>query len=211
MVREVLLEANNNNLGAIILKGHTWTDAEGKTHPVVVFRSGFLPKPGAPDSCYQSLLTQGHVRHVLNLYDGKMKVDDLVAAEAAAAAAQGAMYVEAAKLDYGEWRYALKGQDPSAKGYKEAVANLARLLKEQILMPGGKPPQGNILVHCGGGMHRTGMIIGVLEKVINGEDPQVLADRYRYHVGFGGPDNPGGFEQKNLDVILGFDPALLGK
>ena len=42
--------------------------------------------------------------------------------------------------------------DPAKRD--ESFRAMARLIREQILMPGGAPPKGNIHLHCGGGMHR---------------------------------------------------------
>ena len=35
----------------------------------------------------------------------------------------------------------------------------AQIINELILSPEGAPLQGNIHLHCGGGMHRSGMIM----------------------------------------------------
>ncbi len=209
MVRAVLVEGDNNNLGAIVLADHWWTDEHGVRRPVIVFRTGFTPDPAAPDSCYSSLLAAGGVRHVVNLYDGEMVVDDLVEGERRAAAAAGTSYVVTADKDYGTWRAALREEIEPGPERDAALADLGHLIREEILSPGGAPPRGNILIHCGGGMHRSGMVTGILEKAVNHDPWPTIEAIYRYHVGYRDAQHPGGFEPGNLEVIRDFDPRLL--
>ncbi len=212
MVRAVLIEGNNNNLGAVPLTGYTWTDATGKVRPVVVFRSGITPAPEAEGSCFRSLLEHGLVRHVVNLFDGKIPVADLVAAEGRAAKAAGATYVTATDEEgtgYGRWRDTLKEHydDPAQRA--AAFSGIARLIREQILAPGGAPPRGNIHLHCGGGMHRSGMITGVIEKCVNHAPMAQVLAHYRYHVAWHDDAHPGGYEAGNEQVLQDFDCELL--
>ena len=209
MVRGVLIEGDNNNFGALVLKGRFWTDASGVKHPLVIFRTAFTPSPKREGSCYRSILECANVKHVINLYDGDMELDDLIKEEKDTAASNGSTYVMTSKLDYGHWRYAIREFPGKSQERDKATKNLARLINEQILMPNGKAPQGNILIHCGGGMHRTGMVIGVLQKVINGLSMEEIKKTYSYHVGYKDEKNPGGFEQGNLDFIAEFPAELL--
>ncbi|MEN8223591.1 MAG: protein-tyrosine phosphatase family protein [Acidobacteriota bacterium] len=209
MVRGVLIEGDNNNFGLIVLKDRYWTDEAGKKHPLVIFRTAFTPSPDKKDSCYRSILECANVKHVINLYDGDMELDDLIKGERETAALLGATYVRTAELGYGHWRASLRENPEKNDKRDKATKNFARLIKEQILKPGGESPKGNILIHCGGGMHRTGMVIGVLQKVINGVSMEDIAKIYSYHVGYKGKDHQGGFEQGNLDFIAQFPAELL--
>lgn len=213
MVRAVLIEGDTNNFGAVALRGRTFVDEKGAERPVLLFRTGFTPRPAEPDSCFQSLLRAGGVKHVVNLFDGDIPAADLVLAESQAAAACGATYhtaTDEGSGGYGPWRDTLRKHydDPARRA--EAMQSVARLIKEQILLPGGAPPRGNVHVHCGGGMHRTGMIVGVVERCVNGEAPEVVEAHYRYHVGWKDAAHPGGAEEGNLRFIQDFDCALLG-
>lgn len=210
MVRTLLVEGDNNNLGAIVLDGVTWTDGSGRSRPVVVFRSGFTPSPEEPGSCFDSLLTAGGVRHVVNLYDGEMAVDDLIDGERRAAEARGASYVVTTEEGYGAWRDALRHAGDGDDSRRHALEDLARLIREQILAPGGEPPRGNILIHCAGGMHRSGMVAGILQRAVNDDPWPEIEASYRYHVGYQDELHPGGFEEENLETIRDFDPGLLG-
>ena len=213
MVRAVLIEGNNNNLGAIPLAGRTWTDATGEVHPVVVFRSGITPTPDGDGSCFRSLLEAGDVHHVVNLFDGKIPVADLIAAEGRAAAAAGASYVTATDdVDgggYGRWRDTLKEHYDDPAQRDAAFHAMARLIREQILLPGGAAPTGNIHLHCGGGMHRSGMIAGLIEKCVNHAPMEQVLAHYRYHVAWTDDAHPGGFEAGNVAVLQAFDCALI--
>ncbi len=211
MVRGVLIEGDNNNFGAMVLKGRFWTDANGEKHPLVIFRTAFTPSPEKKDSCYRSILECANVKYVINLYDGEMELDDLIKAERETAALLGASYVRTAELGYGHWRATLRSNPEKNEKRDKATKNFARLINEQILMPGGEAPKGNILIHCGGGMHRTGMVIGALQKVINGASMQEIKNTYSYHVGYKNKDKLGGFEQGNLDFIAEFPAKLLKK
>ena len=209
MVRGVLIEGDNNNFGLIVLKGKYWTDENDKKHPLVIFRTAFTPSPDKKDSCYRSILECANVKHVINLYDGEMELDDLIKGERETAALLGATYVRTAELGYGHWRATIRSNPEKNDKRDKATRNLARLIKEQILMPDGKSPKGNILIHCGGGMHRTGMVIGVLQKIFNGVSMEDIAKTYSYHVGYKNKEHPGGFEQGNLDFIKEFPVELL--
>ncbi len=204
MVRTQLIGANYNNLGVVPLTGIR--SADGK--PVVLYRTGLTPDPLAEDSCVRSLIESGGVRHIVNLYHGEIPSQDLIAAEAKAITTAGGTYFDVgiAGPQYSEWRDRLR-KTPEAKGEVEPI--VAELINDQILRPSGKLPQGNLHVHCGGGMHRTGMVVGILQRCLNGVSPQDLVDEYRRHVAWTSDDQPGGYEQGNIDFILDFDCDLL--
>ena len=211
MVRASLLEGDNNNVGMLPLAGRTWTDAKGRKHPVVVFRSGITPHPDAGGSCFDELLSAGHVRHVVNLFDGEIPVADLVAEESKNAAEHSATYVTASDdpAAYGPWRDLLRKSydDPAAR--QRAMEGVARLVRDQILAPGGKPPTGNIHIHCGGGMHRSGMIAGVVEKCVDRLPMATVEAHYLWHVDWRDAEHPGGAEDNNLRFLRDFDCKLL--
>lgn len=211
MVRAVLLEGDTNNFGVFALKGRSYTDERGVTRPVLVFRSGVTPRPGAPGSCFASLLEAGHVRHVVNLFDGEIPVADLVAAESAAAARAGASYRTASDdpAAYGPWRELVRSHYDEPEARRRAMEGVARLIEDQILAPAGGPPKGNIHIHCGGGMHRSGMVAGVIERCFNGEPLSTVEEHYRYHVGWRDAAHPGGYEENNVRFLRDFDCALL--
>jgi hypothetical protein len=202
MVRATLVDGDQNNLGAVAVAGvRTRSGA-----PLLLYRTGFTPKPDAPGSCYASLVQQGGVRHVVNLYGGPMPTADLEAGERATVQAAGGTYFTArdAAGPQKNWREDMReGQDPRV--VMQAVAAIIA----EVLQPGGQAPAGNVLVHCGGGMHRTGMVVGIIERCVNHADPAVVEAGYKRHVGWRSAQEPGGFEPANLQFIQGFDCGLL--
>ena len=204
MVRATIVDGEQNNLGVVAVKDVTTADGR----PLLLFRSGFTARPGQPDSCVQSLLSAG-VRHGVNLYQGPMPTADLAEAERLSYTQAGGSYFNVAEdAELASWRDELRDDPASAQ---RAMAAIARVIRDGILQPGGKPPQGHVAVHCGGGMHRTGMVVGVLERCWNGAPRDVWEAAYRRHVAWQSDAQPGGFEPANLAFIAGFDCALLQK
>ena len=208
LIRTLLLDGNYNNVGVVSVRG--LKTADGK--PVLLFRSGLTPLPDTPESCYSSLVGAGGVRHVLNLYNGAIPTRDIEEAEARAVRAAGGSYFLAVTTDPGaaSWRTRMR-EDPSAVMRERAMKAVARVINDHILRPDGKLPTGNILVHCGGGMHRTGMLVGVVQRCLNGDDADTIAAAYKRHTSYRGAEEPGGFEQENLDFVQAFDCALLNR
>jgi hypothetical protein len=210
MVRAVILEGENHNAGVVALRGLTFRDGDGSERPVLLFRSGFTPSPDSAGSCFSSLLAGG-VRHVVNLFDGDIPVADLVADERRAAERAGATYSVAddSAGGYGPWRETLRKHYDDPEQRRVASLAVARLIRERILLPDGKPPRGHVHVHCGGGMHRTGMIVGVVERCVNREPMEVVEAHYKRHVGWKSASHPGGLEEGNLRFLRELDCALL--
>ena len=199
-----ILEGRLDNLGATVLPGIKLADGR----PLLVFRTGFTADPEQTGSCVQSLLGAG-VRHIVNLYAGPMPTQVLEEGERRAVTALGGSYFSArSDPQAGNWREDLRESDGPEAG-RAAQQAVAELIRNHILKPGGGQPRGHVQVHCGGGMHRTGMIIGVLERCLGGVPMTSVADHYRRHVGWRSSAQLGGFEPENLHFIEGFDCSLL--
>ena len=191
LVRTLIIGGVNHNAGAIPLEGVTTKDGR----PVTLYRSAFTPRPSEPGSCFRALVSAG-VRHVVNLYAGPMPTEDLEAAEKKTIEAAGGTYFRARDADH-----AL-----AESGERAAAATaVARLVNDHILRPGGEAPSGDVHIHCGGGMHRTGMVVGVIERCVNGASEDRVLSSYRKHVGWRSQHVPGGYEQENMDFIKAFD------
>ncbi len=208
MVRATVVDGDQNNLGAVAVPSVKTRAGQ----PVLLFRAGFTPRPDAPDSCYRSLVEQGGVRHVVNLYAGPMPTADLEAGERATVTAAGGTYATArdATGSQANWREDLRAKagQPDQQAKREAMQAVAAII-EALLQPGGQAPAGNLLVHCGGGMHRTGMVVGIVQHCVNKTDPHVVEATYKRHVGWRSAQEPGGFEPANLAFIQDFDCSLL--
>ncbi len=199
-----ILEGQLHNLGAAVLPGATLTDGR----PVLIFRTGFTADPELPGSCVQSLLGAG-VRHIVNLYAGPMPTQALEEGEKRAVVAVGGTYFSArSDPQAGNWREDLREGDGD-QARQAAYKAVAELIRNHILRPGGGPLRGHVQLHCGGGMHRTGMIIGVVERCLGGVAMPQVADHYKRHVGWRSDAQLGGFEPENLRFIEGFDCGLL--
>ena len=204
MVRAAIVDGNQNNLGVVAVRDVRTADGR----PLLLFRSAFTPRPDRADSCVQSLLAAG-VRHGVNLYQGPMPTADLAAAEATALTAVGGSYLNVqADRELASWRDELR-EDAAAE--QKAMQAVARVIRDGVLQPNGRAPEGHVLVHCGGGMHRTGMVVGVLERCWNGAPREVWESAYRRHVAWQSPERSGGFEAANVEFIARFDCSLLQK
>lgn len=166
---------NCTNLGAISLSG--------LTPPRIVFRSMAI----GDGPVLRSLLAIGGVRHVHNIYgDRYFPIRDLIDGEARACAASNATFETHA--DLGLWHWLMGGASGPRHGYLPAAATNAtamRLLAQlaaRLLRPGGRPLQGNLLVHCAGGSHRTGILVAILRRYLNRHEPLdgILRD-FRLH------------------------------
>lgn len=200
-----LLDGDHNNLGVVPLR--SIRSADGR--PILLFRTGFTPRPQDPGSCVDSLVHAGGVRHAVNLYAGPMPTEHLEAAERQMLQAVHGTYRSA--RDPGaaqmQWREDLRETD-NAETRRRAMQAVAETVND-LLHPGGAAPTGNLLVHCGGGMHRTGMVVGIIERCVNGASEQAVAEAFRRHVAWHSAEDPGGFEPANLDFIQSFDCSLL--
>lgn len=204
-VLSTLIDGDMNNLGVLRVKGSS--TADGK--PLLLFRTGFTPRPDAPDACLGSLVRAGGVRNAVNLYAGAMPTEALEAAERQQLSSAGGTYVSArdAGSAIGSWREDLR-EDASPEAKRAAMTAVADIV-HQLLQPQGQAPTGNVWIHCGGGMHRTGMVVGVIERCLNGASPEQVAATYARHVAWRTDAQPGGFEAENLAFIQAFDCRLL--
>lgn len=209
LVRSSYEQTHLHNMGAMRLSGYSYSDSRGAKRPVVVFRSGLILGRQGPSACFDSLIRSAGVRHVLNLYTGTFPFRDLIEAEQVAAQRLGATYFDAATASSGNWRQLVEEEEDFHKNLPQVMRQLATLIREQVLLPGGQPPRGNIYLHCGGGMHRSGMVFGVLRRCINHDPLPLIEKEYRHHTGWISDKSPGGFEPLNLQLIRQFDCSLL--
>jgi len=212
LVRLYFEQARPDNLGGVRLKGRTYKRKDGSVHPLLVFRSGLtLQTGGGPSDCFQSLIKTASVRHVVNLYAGTFPFHDLIDEEKAQARALGADYFDLREHRGLRWRSLVEEEHHFKENLAEAQKRVARLIRERILRPGGAEPRGNIYFHCAGGMHRSGMLFGVLRRCVNGAPMKAIEAEYRRHVGYISDEQPGGYEPLNLRFIREFDCSLITK
>ena len=86
---------------------------------------------------------------------------------------------------------------------------MAATIIKDILRPEGASPRGNILLHCASGMHRTGMLFGIIRRAICNDPMPSIRENYLRHVRFISEAEPGGFEPLNLRFIEEFDISMI--
>lgn len=209
LVRTYFDLARPHNLGVMALKGHSYIDQQGRKRQLLVFRSALAVGGPRGSACFGSLVQRGAVRHVINLYGGTFPFHDVVQKERQQAQRLGVSYYDVASRPKLKWRALIEEPEHFDKNRLEASRRLARLINEHLLRPEGKAPRGNLYFHCCGGMHRSGMLYGVLRRCINGDDMTLIEREYRRHVAFRSATEPGGFEPLNLRFIREFDCSLL--
>jgi hypothetical protein len=207
LVRSLFELKPSNNLGVTRLKGRFYTQ-DGQLYPLLLFRSSVSTDAAEPGSCFKSLLGAGQVKHVINLYSSSFPLYDFIEQERSVAAELGASCWDVSKTER-PWRELIEKPEDYPKNFQAAQASVAELISSQILNPAGAEPRGNILVHCGGGMHRSGMVFGILQRCINNDPPELIEEVYKRHVGFISAQEPGGYEELNLRFIAEFDCNLL--
>lgn len=219
MIRVLTVEGGRHNSAALPLRGFTTRDGK----PLWLVRSGYTAQPSRKGSCYAGLVGGGGVRHVLNLYDGDMFTDDLDAAEQSVVTAAGGTYAHPTNQGWRgatrtTWKAWHNAKNPTATRALQAAYVAARTaaakivaatIQQHLLQPAGTRPSGHLLVHCGGGMHRTGMVVGVLDRCINGTAMARIEADYKRHVGWQSAAHPGGFEAQNLDFIQHFPCEMI--
>lgn len=194
-----------HNLGAITLEGRGPGGG-----PLVLYRAGVMADLAKPNSCLRTLLGEGGVTHVVNLYAGHFPLHGFIAEEARISRSAGATHHGEARSER-SWRELISKKARYAKNLPTAMARVAEIIKRRVLRPGGEAPRGHVLLHCGGGMHRTGMLFGVIRRCLNGDPMSVIEADYKVHTAYKGPDDVGGYEALNVQFIRDFDCKLLGE
>jgi len=177
--------------------------------PRLIFRSGTMVDLHNEESVYRNMIKNANVKHVVNLYAGPYPLKDVHQKEKQIIEENGGTHHDERDVrPLRKWRYLI--QKP--EGYNnedkkvEAMDIVANVIKD-ILLPKGKEPKENenVLIHCGGGMHRTGMIIGIIRKVFSDADMEkdIIPD-YRRHVAFVSEKDPRGREPLNEQFIKDF-------
>merc|ERR1712107_481861 len=153
-------------------------------------RSQCMPDASEEGSFYRTALEMGVVKHMCNLYAGHFPLNDWLEAEATIcmetrAQSGGSVptyFCERARKMTRKWRRMVDDENEWNKlNLRNAMILCAQQIKD-ILNPEGKPPEGGILIHCAGGMHRTGMLYGIIRRYINGDPIDDIIADYKRHV-----------------------------
>lgn len=68
---------------------------------------------------------------------------------------------------------------------------------------------GNVLIHCLGGEHKTEMVFEPMQKCINKVDNENIVQRYKCHTGWRDDSDLGGYRENNVKFILEFPCSLI--
>jgi hypothetical protein len=170
----------NNNIG-----GEVFNFQSGKK---VVYRSSILN--GNP-TCMKELTQDKNVATVIYLYNGP--------------------YVDEKEIPYQEkeiftkygGEFYINALDFEDTGNEAEITSSRNHKISDIIKYIAVSPK-NVLIHCLGGMHRTGLIYGILQKCINHEPEEKIIEVYKKHVGYKSKDDAGTFYQEDIDTIKAF-------
>ena len=158
-----------------------------------VYRGSFLT---ANLACLDGLVKERDVRSVVNLYRGELQSHLELAGQEARAfeAFGGRAYIQVLNYDY-------RLEHQAKETLFRRVAEIARLVEAA---------PGDVMIHCFGGMHRTGVLFGVLQKCVNRVPIEQVLAEYRCHTDWQSAERPGGASQENELALREFPCELLG-
>lgn len=70
---------------------------------------------------------------------------------------------------------------------------------------------GDVYIHCFGGVHRTGLLFGIMQKCLNQVTVEEVIDEYRCHAGYTSPKQAGSARKFDEDRIRNFNCSYLLK
>jgi hypothetical protein len=169
-----------NNMGGTIVK----FPSGNKT----VYRASFL---SGNETCISNLVNKGNVKTIVNLYGGKLATQNELAIKEKTLFQQhgGQLYINI--LNY--------NHEIGENNDKQAIFKKVKSIIKQI-----EKSEGNVLIHCYGGVHRTGIIYGVMQKCLNKLPIDKVIEEYKCHTGYESPKLPGGYKAENITIIEEF-------
>lgn len=203
LVRQLFEIRGDNNIGAVVL--------DGFERPLVLFRGSTMVGVEEQNSAFRNLIEKGNVTNVVNIYAGSFPLHDLIAKEVEVCREYGVVHHDERKqVPLRQWRKLIDDEALFLENKAKAEESVAEVIKD-IVMPGGEAPEGNIFLHCGGGMHRTGMIVGIIRRYFNNDSMEAIKADYQRHVAWKSDEDPGGYEELNLRFIEEFDLSVLDR
>lgn len=152
-----------------------------------VYRSSFLT---GKEACLSSLIKDAKVGSIINYYYGTLKSADNLSEEERKMFADlgGKVYIR--PLNY---QYKFKKLPK-----EEIFAKVVEIINLVEHAP------GNVIVHCYGGIHRTGVLFGVMQKCLNKVPVEDVLNEYKCHAAWENEERPGGADPDNETVIREF-------
>jgi len=173
--------AANPNVGSGVF---TLPDGTKKT----IYRSSFLSNAPA---CIKELVSKGGVRSVVNLYNmGDLESHTQLSID------EKAQFQKAGAQVYTDiLNYQYKFKEVKKERIIDKVAEIVSVVQS---VP------GNVLMHCYGGMHRTGLVFAVMQKCFNKVPLAQVLNEYHCHVAYENEERAGGRSKDNEEVIRDF-------
>lgn len=69
--------------------------------------------------------------------------------------------------------------------------------------------EGDVLIHCLGGEHRSEVVFEVMQRCFNKVDMENITQRYKCHTGWESENSIGNYRKENLDFIRDFPCEIL--
>lgn len=90
--------------------------------------------------------------------------------------------------------------DQQVKEARSKVASIIKLIQNS---------EGDVLIHCLGGEHRSEVVFEVMQMCFNKSNMDDITNRYKCHTGWRSETSIGNYRKENLDFIRDFPCELL--
>ncbi|MBG07877.1 MAG: hypothetical protein CME68_03915 [Halobacteriovoraceae bacterium] len=183
--------------------------------PYDKIQKGIFPEgkvKGKARQCLQYLVENADIRQIVNLYDGSFKSKYVLSYW------EKNNFLRSTKDKQGSFGHytQIKGfdYDLEERGAESIYKDVIAIIDQIASVP------GNALIHCYGGMHRTGIVFGVMQKCLNGPKnksqnkkfvKEVVGQEYKCHTDYQSAEKIGGYHQENMTVIEKFPCDRLHK
>ena len=167
---------------------------------------------GDARKCLKHLVEKENIRQIVNLYDGSFKSKFVLSFWEKNHFLRASMdknghfgdYTQIKDFDY----------DLEERGAERIYNDIIKVIAQIASVP------GNTLIHCYGGMHRTGIVFGVMQKCLNGPKnktenkkfvSEVVHNEYKCHTAYQNAEKKGGYHIENMTIIRHFPCDRLHK
>jgi len=172
---------DNNNIGS-----EYFNFSDGKK---VVYRSAILNKSPL---CLTDLVKYKNVKTIINLYDGPFLDEETYPYEESQIFKKAGGEVYSQMMDFTD-HYK---NEIDEKQVDTNITNIVKLINSS---------PGNVLIHCVGGWHRTGVVFGVLQKCINKQPISEVIDTYKKHTQWESKSKEGVYVHADVQLISNFN------
>ena len=183
--------------------------------PYEKIKEGLFPEgkvKGKARQCLQHLVEKANIKQIVNLYDGSFKTKYVLSYW------EKNNFLKSTKDKQGSFGTYTQIKDFE---YDLEEVGLERIYRDVIsIISQIASVPGNTLIHCYGGMHRTGVVFGIMQKCLNGPEnrsqnkkfvKEVVEREYKCHTDYQNAEKKGGYHQENMTVIENFPCDSLHK